>query len=122
MNVVINVQTDAEFMRLLTPSSSMIITKHPNGEVSLGYDNNGIIIFNTGLSDEPFYAFDRTCPHDIATGVALDLDGSVARCPVCKSEFLLPSEGLPAKGSVSKYYMKKYRATYYGNGDLHIYN
>ena len=122
MNITMNILTDAEFISLQAPSMSLEIINHPNGNTTIGYDNNGIILFNSGDYNEPFYAFDRTCPHDLPKSIAIELDGSVAICPSCKSVYVLPSEGQPTKGSVSKYFLHKYRTNYYPNGNLFIGN
>jgi hypothetical protein len=98
----------------------MEITNHPNGDATIGYDNNGIIIYNNG---DMFYAFDRTCPNDLPSSVPISCDGSLATCPVCKSVYVLPSEGLPSTGSLAKYYLKSYYTSYNKNtGVLHISN
>ena len=119
MDASINIDTDPEFASLRIESNAMQVLNHPNGGTSLGYDNNGIIIFH-GV--DRFYAFDRTCPNDLPQSVAVELkDNSTAVCPVCKSVFVLPSEGQPAIGSVSKYFLHQY-STYYSGGVLQIYN
>lgn len=118
MNATINVDTDPEFAELRLPSGAVEIANHPNGRSSLGYDNNGIIVYH-GI--DGFYTFDRTCPHDLPQSVAIVLDGNTAVCPVCKSVYVLPSEGQPAYGSVSKYFLHQYNC-YYSGGVLEIYN
>lgn len=118
MYASLNVLTDAEYMSLSQTGNSLEILTHPNGDVSLGYDNNGIIIFNNGDSREPFYAFDRTCPHDLPGSFAIECNGNIATCPQCESVYVFPSEGIPATGSVSKYYLKKYRTSYNPNTGL----
>jgi nitrite reductase/ring-hydroxylating ferredoxin subunit len=109
LSVSINLINDPEFLSLQQASASMEITRHPNGESTIGYANNGIIVYNNG---DEFYAFDRTCPHDLPASVAISLDGSMAKCPKCGSVYVLPSAGLPASGSVSKYYLKQYHTSY----------
>jgi hypothetical protein len=117
MNVSINVDTDPEFANIRLPSGALEVTKHPNGLTTLGYDNNGIIIYH-GI--DRFYAFDRTCPNDLPASVAVVLDGNTAKCPTCNSVYVLPSEGQPAAGSVSRYLLHQY-STYYSGGVLQIY-
>lgn len=120
LNVTMNLLTDPEFLTLNSPGESMDIIYHPNGDVTIGYDNNGIIVYNNG---DEFYAYDRTCPHDLPNSVAISSDGSMATCPVCNSIYVLPSEGLPSTGSVSKYYLKRYHTSYNVNtGVLYISN
>ncbi|MBN1118785.1 MAG: hypothetical protein JXA77_16355 [Bacteroidales bacterium] len=121
LNASINIFTDPEFISLIAPGNSLEITHHPNGDASIGYNNNGIIVYNSGDDKEPFYAFDRTCPHDLPASVAINSNGSSATCPECGSQFVFPSEGQPSIGSASKYYLKKYKTYYNPNtGDLVI--
>lgn len=121
MDLRINIDRDAEFIDLQTPSISMKLTRHPEGRSTIGYDNNGLIIYHYEFR-KTFYAFDATCPHDLPESVSLVLDGSSAICPKCESVFVLASEGQPAAGSVSRYFLKKYRSTFYSSGVLHVYN
>jgi hypothetical protein len=112
-------------MPLSQIGNSMEITNHPNGNPTIGYDNNGIIVYNNGDEYETYYAFDRTCPNDLPESVAVSLDDSkaTATCPKCGSVFVLPSEGLPSSGSVSKHALKKYRTYFNPNtGELIISN
>lgn len=122
LNVTINVK-QAGFITLDVPGNSQEILVHPNGESSIGFDNNGIVVYNTGDDREPFYAFDRTCPHDLPGSVAVKSNGNNAKCPKCGSVYVFPSEGQPSTGSVSKYFLEKYRTYYNPNtGDLRIQN
>lgn len=118
INVSINILTDPEFISLMSAGISQEIIYHPNGDVSIGYDNNGIIIYNSGDDRELFYAFDRTCPHDLPESVAIESDGSSATCPTCGSVFVFPSLGQPSIGSPSKYFLKKYKTYYNPNTGL----
>ena len=118
MNVSINIKTDPEFISLMVSGNSQEIIYHPNGDNTIGYDNNGIIVYNTGDDREPFFAFDRTCPHDLPESYAIESDVSSATCPNCGSMFVFPSEGQPSIGSPSKYFLKKYRVTYNPNTGL----
>lgn len=115
MYATLNVLTDVEFMSLSAAGNSIEIISHPNGDVSIGYDNNGIIVYNTGDFQYPFYAFDRTCPHDLPESIAVSCDGSLAVCSKCKSVYVLPSEGYPSSESVSLRHLKKYRTSYNPN-------
>lgn len=120
-DVSINIDTDAEFFSLQTTSNSLKLETHPEGKSSIGYDDNGIIIYHMNYRTL-FYAFDATCPNDLPESVSLVVEGSMATCPVCESVYILPSEGIPADGSVSRYYLKSYRTAFYSSGDLKIYN
>ena len=123
LDVTINISTDPEFMVLAGAGNSIELTKHPNGDNSIGYDNNGIIVYNTGYDLDPYYAFDRTCPHDLPESIAVESNGNSATCPQCGSVYVFPSDGQPAIGSVSKYYLKKYKTYFNPNtGELRITN
>lgn len=124
MDMRLNIDTDPEFIALQTPGISMKITQHPEGRSTIGYDDNGLIIYHYQFR-KLFYAFDATCPHDLPVSVSVEVinNGSSAMCPKCESVFVLASEGQPATGSVSRYYLKKYRTTFNPNsGDLQVYN
>lgn len=118
----LNILTDAELFALRTQNNAMLITNTMVGQSSLGYDNNGIIVFNAGGGD--FYAFDATCPHDLPKSVATELtSNNVATCPQCNSNYILPSLGVPSLDSPSKSALREYRATYNPNsGELVVHN
>ncbi len=122
MDLTINLNVDPEFNDLRVPAASMKLTKHPEGRTTIGYDNNGLILYHYEYW-KTFYAFDATCPHDLPESVSLEVDGSSAVCPKCHSVYVLTSEGQPAVGSVSKFFLKKYRTAFNVNsGDLRVYN
>jgi uncharacterized Zn-finger protein len=123
LDVSINVFTDPEFINLAGAGNALELIYHPNGDNSIGYDNNGIIVYNTGDDQELFYAFDRTCPHDLPESISIESNGNSATCPQCGSVYVYPSAGQPAIGSVSKYFLKKYKTYFNPNtGDLRITN
>lgn len=106
----------------LSPASSMIVTNQMVSAVSLGYDNNGLVVYRD-ISE--FYAYDRTCPYhvDKSIPVVLSANPLYAECPECGSRFQLWFNGFPADSSLSKYPLKQYQTTYYPNSNsLHIYN
>lgn len=118
MDASINIYTDAEFLSLRGAGNAMEITSHPNGDNTLGYDNNGILIYNSGIDQEMYYVFDRTCPFDLPNSVAVELNGNTAICPTCGSVYVLPSEGQPSIGSKSPYFLKKYHSYFNPNTGL----
>lgn len=111
----IDLYNDPEFFRLNTQGASAVITSSTLGALSLGYLNNGIIIYNAG--DGEFLAYDRTCPHDLPESVALEVEAySVfATCPVCGSEYVFTSMGAPSYGSPSNWALKSYQAVFNPN-------
>ncbi len=120
MNFMINVNTDAEFISLQVAGNSKEIFYNTVGASSLGYDNNGLIVYNHGGG---FYVFDKTCTYDFPESVAVDLNGSKAVCPKCGSVFILPSIGAPAEGGLARHSLKEYRNSFNPNtGTLHVYN
>ncbi len=118
----INIQTDPQFIMLQAQGNSMVIQYYDIGEISLGYNNNGIIVYNAG--GEQFYAYDCTCPYDYPNSIKIKTDGDgIATCPQCKSVFLLQGNGQPSTNSVSTYSLKEYRTSYNPNtGELYVYN
>lgn len=76
-----------------------------------GYEGSGIILYN---SDYGFFAYDRTCPHDFVTNnkvVPVKAEGLFATCPVCKTTYALPNNGMPYSGP-GKYYLKNYKTSF----------
>lgn len=107
------------------PTSHVLVDATTNNEGSKagGYDGNGIILYCAQPGE--YYAFDRTCPHDLSingTSVAVEVEaGSIyAICPECSSHFALPSFGSPSDGP-SKYPLKMYHTSYNGSY-LRVYN
>jgi len=122
VNFNINLQTDPEYYILRTQGTSVVVTSSAFGGLNIGYDNNGIIVYNAGGE---YYAFDRTCPFDFPESVTIEVDGtgSTGTCPRCSSIYVFPAMGLPADGSVSDWPLKTYNAFYNPNtGDLFISN
>ena len=115
VNFMINLKTDPEFFILRAQGTSVVINSSTIGLLSLGFDDNGVIIYNAG--DGEFYAFDRTCPYDIPESIAVETDGlnGLATCPQCGSVYVLPSIGIPTIDSPSRWPLKKYNAFYNPN-------
>jgi hypothetical protein len=87
VNFTINLMDDPEFFQLRTQGNAVIIKSSTIGTLSLGYNNNGVLIYNNG--DGEFYAFDCTCPYDLPVNVAVELSNisGIAVCPVCASQY-----------------------------------
>lgn len=111
--------SDPEFFDLYySPGTSVLIgASHRHlGLGTGGFDNNGIIVYNTGLQGFEYSAYDRTCPHCYATdgaSVAVNLDGVYAVCPKCDTNYALGASGLPQSGP-GQYYLKNYKTGYTG--------
>jgi nitrite reductase/ring-hydroxylating ferredoxin subunit len=120
INFTINVQSDVQYYGLRIAGNSMEISAQSVGVNTLGYDNNGVIVFNNG---DEYYAFDRTCPHDFPQSVAIEGDnGSSATCPSCGSVYIFTVGGFPAAESPSQYPLKEYKTEYFPGGNLRVYN
>lgn len=109
---------DPQFFNLTGPTGTVIVYANMNNwQDAGGFNNNGIII-HAGVDE--FYAYDRTCPHDYVVNnqiikVNLDPDNSLyAICPQCSTIYALSAGGTPASG-VSRYPLKNYKTSYYGN-------
>lgn len=122
VNFTINILYDGEFIQLQAQNNSMVITNNTIGVLALGYDNNGVIVYNAGGE---FYAFDRTCPFDYPKSIVVDADpnSGLATCPECGSIFVFPSRGAPTTSGPSTFPLKEYKAFYNpNNGDLNVFN
>jgi hypothetical protein len=117
----INIQTDPTFIQLQALGNSYIVRYYDiNNANTLGYNNNGIIVYNNG---DIFYAFDCTCPYDFPKSVAVTTDAAIAECPVCHTRYVLPSSGLPDIEGPGVYPLKEYRTSYNINtGELSVFN
>jgi hypothetical protein len=116
VNFTINLEDSPDFYFLLTPSSAAIVYSYDiGGAISLGFNNNGIIIYNNG--DGEFYAFDCTCPHDLPENAAVDVSAQngMATCPRCGSQYVFPSMGAPTTDGPSHWPLKEYNAYYNPN-------
>ena len=122
VNFTINILYDPEFIRLQAQNNSINITSNTIGVVVLGYDNNGVIVYNAGGE---FYAFDRTCPYDYPESIIVKTDptSGLVTCPECESIYVLPSRGAPTLDGPASFPLKEYRAFYNPNtGDINVYN
>jgi hypothetical protein len=122
VNFTINILSDPEFVMLQAQGNSQIITSSTLGYSTLGYNNNGIIVYNTGT--ELYYAFDCTCPYDYPNNYKVTIDGAgVATCPHCKSKYVLQSSGAPSTAGPSTIPLKEYKTNYNPNtGELLVFN
>ncbi len=109
---------DPQFFNLTAPLNSACVDASTNniGQSAAGFDGNGIIIYRA--SEDEFYAYDRTCPHDYAVngnsvGVNI-VDQIYAECPECKTKYALPNFGTPVSGSVGRYPLKNYKTSFDG--------
>jgi hypothetical protein len=120
-DVPVNVVMELNHYDLL-PASSMVVTNQMVAALSLGYDNNGIIIYRD-ISE--FYAYDRTCPYHVEKSIPVVLSSNplYAECPECHSLYQLWFNGFPTEDGPSKYPLKNYQTTYFpNNNSLQIYN
>jgi hypothetical protein len=109
---------DPEFTDLASFGGIALVNSKTNnlGIYAAGYNGNGIIVFS-GV--EEFYAYDRTCPHDYATGglsikVNIDPTNSLnAICPQCSTNYALAAGGTPSKG-IGRYPLKNYKTSFDG--------
>ena len=105
--------TDPLFIDLNAVGNSVIVTKDYNGLGSAGYKDHGIIVYRAGQAE--FYAYDRTCTWEDSLNVAVEMDLPTdlsAQCPVCGSEYILPSSGYPTKDGPAVYPLQYYKTSY----------
>lgn len=122
VSFTINILTDPEFIRLQAQGNSIAITNITLGLQTLGYNNNGVIVYNAGGYE--YYAFDCTCPFDYPSSIKVLSDGDgIATCPQCKSRYVLQSSGMPSTAGPATIPLKEYKAIYNPNtGELWVYN
>jgi hypothetical protein len=121
--------SDPEFFDFFqNPGSSFLINQSHTylypGIGTGGFDNNGIILYNTGMDDFEYCAYDRTCPHCYATkslSVAVTVTGVYAECPGCGTSYALPSFGTPTAAGPGQYPLKNYHTGITGAA-LHVWN
>ena len=112
--------SDPEFFDLFYApgTSALLSSSHRHlGLGTGGFDGNGVIVYNTGISDFEFSAFDRTCPHCYATesiSTAVNTDGVTAVCPRCSTVYAFGASGMPQSGP-GQYYLKNYRTAFSGS-------
>jgi nitrite reductase/ring-hydroxylating ferredoxin subunit len=107
---------DPEFFALNAVANFFIVTSSTNnmGQNAAGFSGNGIIVYHAMPGE--FLAFDRTCPHDYAgteEAVKVNVEGIYAICPVCETNYALPSFGTPSAGP-GRYPLKNYRTSFDG--------
>lgn len=104
-------------------SQAAVITNAMVGVPSLGYNNNGIIIFRN--NQDEYFAYDRTCTYHVEESIPVDVwtNELFAICPVCSTKYQLYFSGIPTPEGPSEYPLKQYRASYNPNTfELHITN
>jgi nitrite reductase/ring-hydroxylating ferredoxin subunit len=115
---------DPQFFDLTAPLNSAYVSAQTNniGIYAAGFDGNGIIIYRA--SEDEFYAYDRTCPHDYAVNnksIKVNIvDGIYAVCPVCNTKYALPNYGTPLPGA-GRYPLKNYKTNFTGQL-VHVWN
>lgn len=120
INFTMDISGDILFSGLSAIGNSVIVTSQTNnwGSRAAGYDNNGVIVYRAqfdGVTPE-FYAYDRTCPHDYATGelsVKVNIDFTQAICPKCSTRYELSVGGISSSGP-GKYPLKNYKTSFDG--------
>jgi hypothetical protein len=118
--------SDPEFFDLFySPGTSAFVSASQTylGIGTGGFDNNGIIMYNTGMEGFEYAAFDRTCPNcyvNASASVAVNVDGVFAVCPKCSTNYALGGSGLPQSGP-GLYYLKNYQTVFSG-GSIRVWN
>lgn len=102
----------ADFSHLKNPLGAQYIsTSYPLGK-PLGYQGNGIIVFN--VNGNEYKCWDATCTRCLEAGVHLEIEGSDAVCPTCSTKFSL-NYGQPWNNKTEKLYpLKEYPVTIAG--------
>jgi nitrite reductase/ring-hydroxylating ferredoxin subunit len=120
----VDLQSDIYFFDFVSAiGNSIYVSAETNnwGPKSAGYDGNGIILFHA--QPEEYNAYDRTCPHCYANeslSIAVNIDGIIAVCPQCSTNYFLSSFGQPFSGP-SQYPLKNYHTGIFSQY-LHVWN
>ncbi|WP_163709673.1 Rieske (2Fe-2S) protein [Mangrovibacterium lignilyticum] len=76
----------------------------PSGFVifpSAGY--GGVVVFNTGIPDAEYVAFDLACPYEADNTIVLEVDNSgIGTCPTCGSTYNLWLSGAIESGPTTE--------------------
>jgi hypothetical protein len=123
VSFTINISFDPEYIMLQAQGNAQLIASYELGYSSLGYGNNGVIVYNAGGGE--FYAFDATCPYELPEIFKVELSETegVSVCPRCHSRYILPGLGMPTKAGPAVYPLHEYHAYYNSNtGNLSISN
>jgi hypothetical protein len=119
----INLITDPEYIMLQAQGNTQKLTYLNFGLTSLGYGNNGVIVYNAGGGE--FIAFDATCPYDLPEIYGVELSGTsgIVVCPKCNSRYVLPGYGMPTKDGPAIFPLQEYQTYYNPNtGNLTVSN
>ena len=104
-------------------NDARIVTNTMVNVQSLGYNNNGIIVY---LGNDGYYAYDRTCTYHVEKSIAVNIEAGntlFAVCPVCSTRYQLYFSGIPTDAGPSKCPLKQYKTFYNPNTfELQIYN
>lgn len=118
INIKINMNN-----HLIGLNQSKIFTNTMVNVTSLGYNNNGIIVYMANQNE--YYAYDRTCTYHVEESIPVDLDINTmfAICPVCSSKYQLFWSGIPTDAGPSNFPLKQYKAVFNPNiSELNIFN
>ncbi len=111
-----DISTDILFRDLTSVGNSVIVNYLTNnwGRYSAGYDSSGIIVYRS--NEDEFNAYDRTCPYDYVVNnksIRVNVDFTMAICPVCSTYYALSSFGSPVSGP-GRYPLKNYKTSFDG--------
>jgi nitrite reductase/ring-hydroxylating ferredoxin subunit len=123
VSFTINPFTDPTFTSLQAQGNAQTVSRYDIGYATLGYGNNGIIVYNAGGG--VIYAFDATCPNDLpeTKGVIPTTTLGVFECPKCHSRYVLSSDGMPTTAGPAVYPLHTYNAYYNPNTrDINVRN
>ena len=119
----VNITINLNHFALGTGSSMTINNSMAGIPGSLGYNNNGIILYRAAIDE--FYAYDRTCTLHLEDDRAVNIDSNplFGKCPKCESKFQLWFSGFPTDEGPAICPLKQYKTSYNpNNGELHIFN
>jgi hypothetical protein len=90
------------------------------GYMYLTGGHRGVVVVRTSF--DSFVAYERTCPADSTSAVAIsdEYGSALLECPECHSLFIVEADGYPMEGSATTCPLYQYGTTYSG-GELWVY-
>lgn len=84
-----------------------------------GHGFGGIIVYCE--SPGTWYAYDAACTYEASRSCIVEIEGALAVCPCCESQFILLGGGSPASPPATVP-LKQYNVSVMGNNSIYIYN
>lgn len=84
-----------------------------------GQGFGGVIVYCESPGN--WYAYDAACTYEAGRNCIVNIEGALAECPCCESQFILLGGGSPARPPAA-IPLKQYNVTIMDSNTLYIYN